>query len=85
MRGREVWDLSRLPAHLAQPATSSRELPIISVQRYLPVLGPLVSLPGALAPHLVQVPLRTPHGVRSAKLAQNAGVARGLGSRINGA
>ncbi len=58
---------------------------IISIQRYLPVLGPLMRLPGALVPHLVQVRLQTPQGVRSAKLAKNAGVARSLGSRINGA
>jgi hypothetical protein len=39
-----------------------RDLPIISVQRYPPVLGALMRLPGALAPHLVQVPLQTPRG-----------------------
>jgi hypothetical protein len=62
-----------------------RDLPIISVQRYLSVLGSLMRLLGALAPYLVQVPLQTPNGVRSAKLTHNEGVARGLGSRINGA
>ena len=62
-----------------------RDLPNISVQRYLPVLGPTraPSL-GACTTSGVGT-ITDPHGVRSAKFAQNTVVAKGLGSRINGA
>ena len=42
-----------------------RDLPIISVRRYMPVLGPLMRLPEALAPDEVHLPQHTPTGSAS--------------------
>ena len=39
-----------------------RDLPIISAQRYMPVIGPLMRLPEALAPNVVHLPQHTPMG-----------------------